>query len=355
MKMNRRHFIQASAAAALSNITYGASKQPARPVSFFLVGDTHYCADEESPERMNPVSSAVTSRLIDWLNKLPGTRFPESLGGGVIDDPHGVIHAGDLIDSGDKNGNKFEAMQRTEWAAFTADWGLDGNDGKLRWPVREVHGNHDSPHGKGIVIDAIIARNRKRRDLVNVSGNGLHYSWDWAGVHFINLGIVVGEVKTVLRKRRYAPMESLEFLVADLAENVGRSGRPVVITHHVDMMRYAAETTEEKVVHCEWDYADVRAYHEAIKDFKVAAILYGHTHARNIFRWNGGEKPVTGEGPGIPAFNTDNAGHFKSKQQAFLHFTLAGEDIIVREFLTADGWLTGDWNPQVWRFPVRIW
>lgn len=352
LNMNRRHFIQTGTAAALSSLVRGAPEPSAKPVSFFLVGDTHYCADEDAPDRMNPNSSAVTARLVDWLNKLPGTSFPNEAGGGPIDEPQGVIHAGDLIDSGDKSGAKHEAMQRTEWAAFTADWGLDGGDGRLRWPVREVHGNHDSPHGKGLVIDGIIARNKKRGQLANVSSNGLHYSWDWHGVHFINLGIVVGEVRSVSRKRRYAPMDSLDFLVGDLAEKVGRSGRPVVITHHVDMMRYAAVTTDEKVRHWEWDYADVRAYHEAIKDYKVAAILYGHTHARNIFRWNGGDKPVTGDAPGIPVFNTDNASHFKGTQQAFLHFTITGRDVIAREFATTDAWLTGAWNPQVWKFSV---
>ena len=38
-------------------------------------------------------------------------------------------------------------------------------------------------------------RSQRRTGLKNVSPNGLHYSWDWAGVHFIALGIVVGEVR----------------------------------------------------------------------------------------------------------------------------------------------------------------
>ena len=31
----------------------------------------------------------------------------------------------------------------------------------------------------------------------NISESGLHYSWDWGHVHFVNLGIVVGEVVQV--------------------------------------------------------------------------------------------------------------------------------------------------------------
>jgi len=350
--MKRRQFIHAAGTAALAGLSHAAPNPTSKSTSFFLVGDTHYCADEKVPDQLMGTSRELTSRLVEWLNKLPGSAFPEKLGGGTIEAPKGVIHAGDLIDSGDKSGPKYDAMQRTELAAFTADWGLNGGDGKLRWPVCEVHGNHDSPHGKGIVIDSIIARNKKRQGLTSLSRNGLHYSWDWNGVHFINLGIVVGQVKSVARKRRYAPMDSLDFLVDDLAEKVGKSGRPVVITHHVDMVRFAAESSDEEVTKKEWDYADVRAFFAALKDYKVAAILYGQTHVRNIFRWDGGAKPLPTGGMGIPVFNTDNASHFKSEEQAILHFTMNEKETLVREFATADSWLTGKWNDQVWRFPV---
>ena len=241
-------------------------------------------------------------------------------------------------------------MQQTEWAAFQADWGLNGGDGKLRWPVREVHGNHDSPGGMGLVIDQIKQRNTRRTGLKKVSENGLHYSWDWQGVHFVNLGIVVGQVESVKRKRRYAPLASLDFLVSDLAEHVGKSGRPVVITHHVDMMRYAAPSPDADVVKKEWDYADVQAFHEALKPYRVAAILYGHTHVRNIFRWDGGSKPADKDPAAIPVFNTDNAAHFKSDDQAFLHFSISPQETLVREFYTKDAWTTGAWRDQVWKF-----
>ena len=103
-------------------------------------------------------------------------------------------------------------MQQTEWAAFTDAYGLTGKDGKLKVPVYEVHGNHDSPRGDGLAVKKIAERNKARPGVTNVSKNGVHYSWDWGGLHFVCLGIVVGQVADLARKRRYDPLGSLEFL-----------------------------------------------------------------------------------------------------------------------------------------------
>ena len=358
--MNRRRFLQLSASAtglfALRPLfaADGAAVPEGKCASFLLASDTHYLADKANPGVLDDTSRDINARLIEWLNKLPGTTIPDEAGGGKVADVQGVIHSGDLIDSGDKTGEANVAMQKTEWAAFTADWGLNGGDGKLRYPVREVWGNHDGPQGKGLVIDALKERNTRRKD-VNVSANGMHFSWDWNGVHFINIGIVVGAVKEIERPRRYASLESLAFLTSDLAERVGDSGRPVVITHHVDVARYCAPLDPAVVSKNEWDYADVAAYHAVLVKYRIAAILYGHTHVRKIFPWDGTTPKFGKDAPpvkGIAVFNTDNSGHFKSETQALMYFQVTEKEVIAREFATPDGWLTAAWTPEVWRFPI---
>jgi predicted phosphodiesterase len=314
----------------------------------FVVGDTHYRADETDDTSLDPVSADYNGRLVDWLNRLPGSPFPETLGGGVVPVPDGVIHAGDIVDNGDKG----EAVERrkvpVEWSSFEKDWGLNGTEGRLRWPVREVHGNHDSPRGEGIVIEGIRGRNALRKGITARSDSGLHYSWDWAGVHFVALGIVAGDAPEVTRPRRYAPLGSLPFLREDLAKHVGDSGRPVVLVHHVDAARYSVAVDDEKARHQEWDHGDVRAYYESLAPYRVAAAICGHTHVRNLFRWNGTQDT---RGPsGIPFLNTDNAAHFHGPAQAFLHLEISASEVRVREFATRDGWTTGAWTPQVWRF-----
>ncbi len=348
--LSRREFVATAAAAVSLPCTLRAEKPQPRdePVAFFLVGDTHFLADKENPTKLNKRSATVTARLVDWLNKLPGTAIPREAGGGTVLAPRGVIHAGDCIDTGDKANVK---MQETEWAAFTDAYGLTGKDGRLKVPVYEVHGNHDSPRGDGLVVKKIIARNKTRPGVTRTSQNGVHYSWDWGGVHFVNLGIVVGQVASVTRKRRYGPLGSLDFLVRDLKEKVGTSGKPVVLTHHVDMLRYAKPLPieEKKAEGMEWDPADVKGFHDALKGYNIAAILYGHTHARNVFRWDGSAKPSK---TGIPTFNVDNSSHFGGSQQAFFYFEIHPDRLIVREYQTNNAWETGTWTPQTWTAPI---
>lgn len=317
-------------------------------VAFFLIGDTHYLADKKAPDKLDPRSAALCPRLVDTLNKLPGTAIADKAGGGKVLVPRGVIHAGDCIDTGDQANVK---AQETEWAAFSADFGLTGKDGKLKTPIYEVHGNHDGPRGLTLPIKNIIARNKTRPGVTNVSESGLHYSWDWNDIHFINLGIVVGQTDTVKRKRRYDPFGSLGFLIADLKEKVGASGRPVIITHHVDMIRYAQPLPieDKKAEAMEWDPADVKAFHDALRGYNVVAILYGHTHARNVFRWDGSTKKGDG---GIPVFNVSKSSHFSSKQQAFFYVEVRGKTLTVREYQTKDGWETGFWTPQTWTVSI---
>ena len=182
--------------------------------------------------------------------------------------------------------------------------------------------------------------------MASVSDNGLHYSWDWGPAHFVNLGIIVGGDKSVTRKRRYAALDSLDFLVADLRDGVGSSRRPVVITHHLDIARHTGPCDPTSPVGGkEWDPCDVRAFYDAIQEFNIAAIFYGHTHARDVFRWDGLSKKAAS---GLSVYNVDNGGHFKGLKQAFFYVEMDSRGVKVREFKTEDAWQTGSFTPQVW-------
>lgn len=179
-RFTRRQFVAAAtgALAIPASLLGEQLKSKGDHVAFFLVGDTHFLANKEDTAKLDERSAGVTGRLVDWLNKLPGTEIPRTAGGGTVVAPRGVIHAGDCIDTGDKADVK---MQQTEWAAFADAYGLTGKDGRLKVPVYEVHGNHDSPRGDGLAVRKIIERNKTRPGVSNVSTNGVHYSWDWGG------------------------------------------------------------------------------------------------------------------------------------------------------------------------------
>lgn len=346
LHLHRRDFLAATAAGlVLPQFATAADKADREPIAFLHVGDTHFLADKAAPQRLDPRSAAITGRFVEMLNALPGSAIPAEAGGGTVRTPHGVIHSGDCIDSGDK---PQKTMQDTEWSAFADAFGLTGRDGRLKFPVYEVHGNHDSPRGDGLAIERIIARNKQRPGVNHVSENGVHYSWDWGPVHFIHLGIVVGQSTKPERRRRYAPLDSLAFLIEDLRERVGDSGRPVVITHHIDMLRYAKPLPIEdaKATGMEWDPADVHAFYQALHGYTIAAILYGHTHARNVFRWDGTSAAAE---TGIPAFNVDNSSHFAGPQQACFYIEIANNAVTAREYFTKDAWQTAAWTPQVWK------
>jgi 3',5'-cyclic AMP phosphodiesterase CpdA len=305
--------------------------------SFWVVSDTHYEAPKEQPDIIEPHCLEVNRRLIETLNHFPGREIPSEFGGGIVTEPRGIIHLGDMIDSGDKGvGALSEARQATEWKAYTEDFGLTGKEGRLRYPVYEVHGNHDSVRENNIVIRSLVERTPKRVGVAAVSPNNLHYAWEWGGVRFIALGIVVGHNKDGMKTGRYAPRESLEFLVDDLARNVGQSGKPVVLIHHIDLLRYSKPCDDQAEGGGEWSACDIAAYRHAISDYNIAAIFHGHLHARRVEKWDGTPRPAA---EGIPIFGCKNSGA-KGAHRCFFHCTIAGQTMTIREVASrgADGW-----------------
>lgn len=323
--------------------------QPAQTARFFFVTDTHYLAQKSLPARMDARSAGTCRRLVDTLNRLEGEQIPGQAGGGMVGTVDGVIHGGDLVDSADKRGGPYTAMIATEFAAFERDYGLTGSDGRLRYPVYEVHGNHDGPQGDTLVVDGIRRRNLTRPGLTRISDSGLHYSWDWGPVHFINLGIVVGESGGSLQRRRYAPHGSLAFLREDLRA-VNDVHRPVVITQHIDVARYSLPygQDEDRFLHMEWHPQDVQSFHAAIRPQHVIASFFGHTHARNISGWNGSRKKTAFQAGELDLFNGDNASHFHSDQQAVFYVEISAAAMLVREIQTTDAWQTHHWTEQTW-------
>lgn len=349
-QLSRRGFMAVGCGSALAirqEISGFESNAPS--VGFLLIGDTHYLADENDPTVLDPRSRQMTTALARTLQKLPGTPIPIEAGGGTVLVPKGLVHAGDIIDSGDKNSPQHKQMQETEWKAYCNDFGINGMEGAVGYPVYEVHGNHDGPQAEGYAINGIVRRNKERsqQSLGNISPSGLQVSWDWGNVHFVNLGIVVGKQDSDTQKRRYAPADSLDFLVEDLRQHVGTSGRPVILTHHIDLARYSVICNEMDPdnKHREWHPCDIQAFYKAIQPYRIAALLHGHTHVRDVYRWQGS----TVKGPnGLNVFNVDNSSHFKSEAQAFMYFEVHDDRLLVRECATKDAWQTYFWTPQIW-------
>lgn len=255
--------------AAPGDITVPGTHRPGRDVTFIVTSDCHYDAFENEDRNDR---NRVTIRE---MNAITNVSWPEQLDGGPVQRPRGVLVLGDVIDDGDRILNGKHQTPR-QWRLFEADFGLDGRDGLINYPVYETWGNHDGPPvGKeknGFSFQAQLKRRhliRQQNGMIsNLSPNGLHVSWDWDDVHFVQLGIYPADRQHP--EIRYSvewhdPQGALTFLKADLAEHVGDSDRPVILASHCGF------DTDW------WHKDDWKAVFDAIEPYNVVLYLYGHS------------------------------------------------------------------------------
>lgn len=251
--------------------------EPQRDITFISVSDIHY-KEADRPDCHNPLNRAS----VEEMNRITAATWPEKLGGGEIGKPRGVVVLGDAIDDGDKSVNGRKNSEE-ENKFFLEDFGLDGTDGLLEYPVFEGWGNHDGPpEGKGkcgfSFQGQIRKRNllRKHKGLIsNLSENGLHYSWDWGDVHFVQLNLYPADKQRAgvhYSPVWHDPQNALSFLKKDLAEKVADSGRPVVLMSHCGF------DTDW------WVKEDWKEAYDAAKPYNVVLYLYGHT-GTGVHQW----------------------------------------------------------------------
>jgi cytolysin (calcineurin-like family phosphatase) len=248
--------------------TFRTQDEPVKnDVTFFASSDSHYGREN---------NASINRRVIQEMNALPGTELPAAAGYPRVRTPRGVVLNGDLLDMGFD-----QDTAAANLSAFVGDYGLTGHDGLLCYPLYEGFGNHDGGPDKSFVRKAIRERNARRIGLTAISPNGLHYSWDWDHVHCVNLNLFGGagpaDVKGV-NGPEHDPEGSLDFLVSDLAKEVGSSRRPVVIFQHFGWTGGMADWWQEQ--------AKDRFY-DAIKDYRIACLINGHSHGASFSPWKG--------------------------------------------------------------------
>ena len=259
----------------------------ARDVTFFHISDQHYSIPEGSDPKIITSKEKKFARTIKAMNRLPGTKYPDKIGGSV-DDPRGVIITGDLTNGGKKD----------QWFKWVRQWGFKSRHGLLKYPVYEGAGNHDGgPAAKGgYVRRQIIKRNRERPAVVNISENGLHYSWDWDDVHFVQLNEYPGPEDTNRysgnraynrKEQRFGnPAEkSLQFLRQDLASKVGDSKRPIILLQHYGFGDFPFHPWGDDAGW--WTEEHALRLWETIEGYNVISILSGHDGSEAILKWNG--------------------------------------------------------------------
>jgi cytolysin (calcineurin-like family phosphatase) len=269
-KKRRLLILPAALVAAAGALWFFLPRRPSYEVTFFLTSDLHY--------GVSPTVAAANAMTVDAMNALPGETWPNGPGGGSIGAPRGVVVLGDLVEDG------ADPEAPGWWNGFSTDYGVNG-EGRLKYPVYENAGNHDGGEDE-TVRRGIRERNKVRPGLKSVSPNGINYSWDWEDVHFVSLGLfagsagddIVNQWGTHFTGSWRLPGFSLGFLKDDLARNVGRSGRPVVLLQHYGWDRWGLGW---------WSESERRELAEALRAYNVIGIFWGHTHEFQSMNWEG--------------------------------------------------------------------
>ncbi len=223
-------------------------------VTFVAISDLHIGKTSEC--------TAANYSMVSFLNDLPGKTYPASVGG-TVDSIDGVVISGDLT----------ESPWEPNWKILNEIYSPTGN-GKVKFPVYEGLGNHDISNGTTYPHNQIRARTKERPNIVMTDAAGLHYSWDWGNVHFVQVNLYVGEAG--LLHKYDDPMGSYSFLKEDLARNVGDSGRPVIVINHYGW----PEPGKGSV-------ADSEKAAELLKQYNCIAIIHGHRHGLKHYTYEG--------------------------------------------------------------------
>lgn len=235
---------------------------PPGQATFLVVADTHFNDHALVPE-FSPANRAV----IEALNGLPGRAYPPEIGG-VVAAPRGVLVLGDLTDGG----KPVQWRGRWFWrGGFDLRYPRDGVPGapdRVRWPVYALPGNHDRAHGRTLVPEALAQRY-----------GGLRYALDWGPIRLL----VVGS---------HADAEGRAWLAAELARTP--AGQAVLLCQHYSFPGSAFGGEDERW----WTAREKQELASLLAGGPVVAILHGHAHTPEHYRW-----------AGLPVLNPGSAEH----------------------------------------------
>jgi len=179
----------------------------------------------------------------------------------------------------------------------------------IHYPVFFGLGNHDintnnTPDDAHRIFDYLQARMASNQ-MDPGSGN---YSWDWQGVHMIQLNTWAGDQMSLY----VHSSDGLTWLKNDLATYVGQTTKPVVIFQHYGLNAVGASSTS-------WWPTDSAAvdvngnstgkgyesFFKIISNYNVIGMFSGHDHCLGIYNSNT---------PDVPS----NAGDFFSNVTGYL-------------------------------------
>lgn len=209
------------------------SPSDSKTLTFFGWSDQHVQTDGNAEHLLS---------AIDAMNALPGTPYPEDMGGEVAA-PAFVFGCGDI----------------TEWPTHAAMMAYDRLlTSRLSFPAYDILGNHDEG-GK-------VPSETMKKWLISRHG-ALSYTFKQKGIHFVALFSKYDE--SLNSPAQPITAEALQFLRGRLADLPAQA--PVVVATH---LCFDAMTNRDAVI-------------EAIGDANVIVVLGGHYHKAKVDRYRG--------------------------------------------------------------------
>lgn len=179
---------------------------------------------------------------IEAMNGLPGTSYPDSVGGKVAE-PEFVFGCGDI----------------TEWPTAAArDTYNELVTKRLKFPTYDIMGNHD---------EGGLSPSDTMKNWIIARHGSLTYTLDKGGVHFIALFSKYDE--SLNNPAQPITKEALDFIRKDLADVPKQ--KPVVVAMH---LCFEALTNRDELV-------------EAFGDANVILVLGGHYHKATVNKYRG--------------------------------------------------------------------
>ena len=210
-----------------------------RSVRFLVTADPQFIKNNDNEDIWNSSAQEVLATMVEERNNGTGDFRPR-----------GIVIAGDLTQSAGKD----ELEMYTDATAGIRRLFFDGI------------GNHHVDE-----IEALDLETVKRQTSLSFR-QGPHYSWDWHDVHLVQLNVFPSD--TQHPDKPYDPFLALTALRDDLEQNVGNSGRPVILIHHYGFDPFSSGFTGDEW----WTTQQRNDYMDLIEQYNVVALFTGHTH-----------------------------------------------------------------------------
>ena len=281
--MKRREFVRNTvlSTAAISLQSLGLMRNKNFDVTFFVVADTHF---DPPPDSDTYYHVRAMNRILGrevWPKKINGQLTHFGGAGSKLDNPQGVVMAGDILDKADPD----------VLGLFRQRYEQGIGDKQINYPVYLGLGNHDinpskdekiQMEGQQRMWNYVEERHKGENAPVPVSDfddASRNYSWDWDNLHLVQTHLFAGATSD-------NQPSSLDWLVNDLYKNAS-DGRPIVIIQHYGFDRWALKW---------WSDKERKDLFTLLKKYKVVAIFAGHSHYAKNLEWEG-----------IPIFQVNNA------------------------------------------------